>query len=189
MFEAKEKEPVLSKEMSDLVNKSTGVALCSKMDEIIRYKYKVMQLLTTNQDLLNSLHCAPLEKSGQQTNGDAYRDICIFDYMRLPDLKAEVKNYVCFDVIESFGSNNIKRLVFRTVCHYSDMVTDWGVSRMDLMAAIIKAGFDWSNALGLTLRKESDTTDIVGEYYYREISYVSFAPNNTWNLINGRTKF
>lgn len=189
MFEAKQKQPVLSKEIEDLVVRSTGEIFNGKTDEILRYKYKVMQILIQDMDLLSVLHCADLEKKGLTNHGDSYRGVSIFDFMKLPDLKSDVKNYICFDVVESFGSNNVKRLVFRTVCHESDMNTDWGVSRMDLLAAIIKSKFDWSHILGFTLRKESDTSEIVGEYYYREVSYISFAPNNTWNRVNHARSF
>lgn len=189
MFESKVKEPALSEHTQGLIARSTGEVFGQKTDEIIRYKHKVMQLLLSNQDLLNCIHCSSLEKDGNASNGDAYRDVCVFDYMRLPDFKPDVRNYVCFDIAEAYGTTNIRRLTFRLVCHKDDIPTDYGVSRQDLMAAIIKDGFDWSNQLGLTLRKESDLAEIVGDYYYRELSYVSIVTNNTWNRVNGATRF
>lgn len=62
MFEAKQKQPVLSKEIEDLVVRSTGEIFNGKTDEILRYKYKVMQILIQDMDLLSVLHCADLEK-------------------------------------------------------------------------------------------------------------------------------
>lgn len=183
MFEQKDKEPVLSEHMKNILDRSTGDKLDSNTDEIIRYKYKIMNDLTKNEDLINALHC-------DLKQGDQLRDVCIFDYMRLPDLKSEVKNYVCFDVNDSgYGNPSFikKTIIFRTVSHVSDIKTDWGVSRHDLLAAIIKNCFDWSNSLSLTLVKVQDKAGIGDkDYYFREIVYESTTPNNLRNRINGK---
>lgn len=182
MFEQKDKEPILSEYMQNLVNRSTGEKIDSNMDEILRFKYKIMKMLVQNEDLINTLHM-------DGKSGDELRDVCIFDYMRLPDLKGEIKNYICFEV-NDYGSASSsfvsKQITFRTVSHVSDIKTDWGVSRQDLLATIIKTSFDWSNALGLSLIKTQDVANLAdGDYYYREIVYDVQSPNNIYDKVNG----
>ena len=65
------------------------------------------------------------------------------------------------------------------------MITDWGVSRVDLLACIIKNEFNWSNELGMTLIKQYDEPSMADDdYYYREISYKIEVPNELYNKIN-----
>ncbi len=191
IFDPKEKEPILSFELQDVLNRSMGKDItqgnnqCISMDSVFRYKYKIMQLLTHNEDLLSALH-----GSIPVSNGDAYRNIHIFDYLRLPELKDTVKNYVCFDVDEiGYGGEVIgTKLTFRTVSYQDDIETDYSISRHDLLALIIKEQLDWSNELGMTIRKESDRGNVTTSgYYYRELVYNIQNPNNTINQV--RNKF
>lgn len=182
MFEQKDKEPKLSSEMQNVINRSTGDKTGAKIDEVIRFKHTIMGLLTKNDDIVNALHV-------NEKNGDKLRDVCIFDYMKLPNLKDEVKNYICFDVNDysSTSASFIKKeIVFRTVSHVSDIKTDWGVSRQDLLASIIKSSFDWSNELGMHLEKTRDSANLADDdYYYREVVYEVQSPNNMYDKING----
>ena len=187
IFDEKEKEPLLSEEMKGIINRSIDEKNSSNLDDIFRYKYKIMQMLISNQDILHALHNDELSKGNEIINGDLYRDVCIFDFMKLPDNKTEVKNYVCFEVndVSSYDSLVNKRIVFRTVSHEDDYKTDWGISRHDLLASIIKNEFDWSNALGMHFEKESDNGYVTNDgYYYREIIYKIVSPNNTYNKLN-----
>lgn len=174
MFEAKEKEPKLSADMQGILNRSMGDRDASeKVDDIYRSKYKIMKLLTENQDILNTLHNDDLAGVDEVINGDTYRDVCIFDFLKLPDNKSEVKNYVCFEINDNgWGETTEKTIIFRCVSHIDDARTDWGIPRQDLLAAIIKNQFDWSNVLGMRLRKDSDNGRVTDDgYYYREVIY------------------
>ena len=187
IFEEKEKEPLLSDELKEIINRSIGEKNNSHCDDIVRYKYKIMQMLTSNQDLLHALHNEQLGGNNNVINGDAYRDVCIFDYMKLPENKTNVKNYVCFEVNDNSSYNSMvnKRVIFRTVAHGDDQKTDYGISRDTLLSLIIKEEFDWTNALGIHLEKESDIGYVTGDgYYYREIVYKSITPNNIYNKLN-----
>ena len=55
-------------------------------------------MISLTQDLLRTLHNDELAGADEIINGDAYRNICIFDFLKLPDNKSEVKNYICFEV-------------------------------------------------------------------------------------------
>ena len=184
MFTAKEKEPKLSTEMCDILDRSMNEKNKSNSDEIFRYKYKIMNMLTSNQDLLRTLHNADLQTDGE-LNGDAYRDVNIFNYMKLPNQKSVVKNYVCFEVNdEAYGNFGDKIIIFRTVSHEDDCKTDWNINRQDLLASIIKNEFDWSNVFGMHIEKEYDVGRVTDDgYYYREFAYKSTVPNNHMNKL------
>lgn len=186
MFQEKIKEPKLSAEMENIIKRSIDEKNKSNIDDIFRYKYKIMKMLTSNQDILHALHNDELCGKDEIINGDLYRDVCIFDFLKLPDLKDEVNNYICFEVNDTGHGNMLaKRIIFRTVSHKDDHKTDWGISRQDLLASIIKNEFDWSNVFGMHLEKESDVGSIADDdFYYREIVYKTSTPNNTYNKIN-----
>lgn len=189
-FEAKEKEPKLSTEMQEILNRSLGEKNGKNVDDIFRYKYKIMNKLCANQDLLHTLHCEELAGNDDVINGDKYRNYCLFDYMKLPDFKDDVRNYICFEVNDNGAYNNLinKTITFRAVCHEDDCVTDWGISRQDLLASIIKNEFDWTNEFGMHYEKVNDVGRITDDgYYYREITYSIDEPNN--NLNKNRYRF
>lgn len=189
MFEAKVKEPKLSMEMQGILERSMGDKEASpQADDIYRCKYKIMKMLTEDQDILTTLHNDELAGTDKIINGDAYRNVCIFDFMKLPDQKIEVKNYVCFEVNDNgWGDTTEKTVVFRCVSHIDDAKTDWGINRHDLLAAIIKNKFDWSNALGMRLIKLADNGKVTDDgYYYREVVYRCNDPLNTYQRMHGR---
>ena len=188
MFNLKTKEPALSEDMELILNRSTGDDTDSlKIDDIVRCKYKIMKLLTEDVDILNTLHNVDLGAI-KPLNGDAYRNVNIFDFMKLPSNKDIVNNYICFEINDNGrGSMTNKTIIFRCVSHISDVETDWGVARHDLLAAIVKNKFDWSNVLGMRLVKQSDNGLVTDDgYYYREIIYYQNDPLNTYQSMNNR---
>lgn len=193
---AKEKSPKLSKEMQAIIDRShkDGDGVC--YDDNERYKYKIMKMLTENEDVLWSLHNAELEDRFSHTrdkdgnivlNGDAYRNISIFNFLKIPDTQSKVRNYICFEVddVEQPRYNDhmlVKHIIFRTVSHDDDFETDWGIARQDLLAAIIQSEFDWSNVFGIHLEKVLDRGRVAENgYYYREFVYETTVPNNLPN--------
>jgi len=178
---AKQKEPKLSQNMQDVINKSHRDGNGDCYDDNERYKYKIMKMLTENQDVLWALHNAELEEKfafkddegNTKLNGDAYRNVSVFNFLKIPDIQSRVRNYICFEVndIEQPRYNDaliIKNIIFRTVSHDDDYKTDWGMSRQDLLALIIQSEFDWTNAFGMHIEKISDKGRIAENgYYYR----------------------
>jgi hypothetical protein len=189
-FVEKEKNPKLSAQLQEVIERSHGEQNGNGLDEIARYKHKVMTELTSNIDILSTLHNNDLESklNWEHPNGDMYRNVNIFDYMKLPSLKDEIENYICFEVstLASYSNDftNVN-VVFRTVSHVNDMRTDWGIQRHDLLALIIKNQFDWTKVFGKTLHKVSDVGKIgEDDFYYREIVYQCDLPNNHYNKLN-----
>jgi len=186
IFEEKVKEPALSQEMQDILSRSMQDTDLGRIDDLWRYKYRIMRMLLANEDLLRTLHCAKIEEQGEELIGEAYKDVCIFDFMKLPDLKDEIKNYVCFEVSDQgYDGRRNKKITFRIVSHVEDHKTDWGISRQDLLSMIVKNIFDYTNELGGTLEPNSDSGHITNDgYIYREISYKALNPKDVYNKIN-----
>lgn len=191
-FESKEKLPKLSQEMQDIINRSHRDSETDSYDDTERYKYQIMQMLTNNQDILWTLHNKVLEQDDndkinidKKLNGDAYRDVNIFSFLKIPGTQSEVKNFICFEVDDvnvPYESLIKKNITFRTISHEDDIKTDWGIARQDLLASIIKNEFDWSNVFGMHLEKIYDKGRIADNgYYYREFIYETAVPNNLVN--------
>lgn len=188
-FEIKEKSPKLSPSIQAMIEKSHGDGNGNSYDDIDSYKYHIMKILTEDQDILWTLHNKNLENPDKNNllNGDAYRDVNIFSFLHIPDVQSEVKNFVCFEVddIGTIRSSEIlikKNITFRTISHEDDFKTDWGIARQDLLAAIIKSKFDWTNIFGMHLVKIYDKGRTAENgYYYREIIYETTVPNNLVN--------
>lgn len=183
VFEIKQKEPVLSLEMQDLIDKTHGDGKSEKYDDIERYKYLIMKILTEDQDIINTLHNKDLE--GQ--SGDAYRNVNIYSFLKIPDSQSVVKNFICFEVedieVPRYSEVLIKKnIVFRTISHEDDYKTDYGINRQDLLAAIIKSKFDWSNIFGMHIEKVYDRGRVAENgYYYREFIFETTVVNNLVN--------
>ena len=193
MFEPKTKEPLLSKEIEAIVLRSMGEEtsefsnVVTRSDDVFRYKYAVLKALTTNEDILRTLHHPTLSQE-MPLNGDSFRNVCIFDFLKLPDLEQKVKNYVCFDVFTSYGNNrdlNVT-LIIRVVSHIDDMVTDHGINRQDLLGLIISNTFDWSHIFGgITMYKDSDSPDSTDKgFVYRDLMYRGTVANNYHSRIS-----
>lgn len=192
------KEPNLSQEMIDIIERSHRLSNSDNLayDDIDSYKYIIMDILTKNQDILKTLHNPDFEKEEKKVNGllngDLYRDVNIYSFLKIPDTQSVVKNYICFEVddMEQVRYNEAlitKNITFRTVSFEDDYKTDWGVARHDLLAMIIKSEFDWSNIFGMHVSKIYDRGRVSEDgYYYRELIYETTVPNNLVNkLKNG----
>ena len=193
---SKVKNPDLSQEMIDIIERSHRQGDGLAYDDIDSYKYIIMDILTKNQDILKTLHNKDFEQEDKKINGllngDLYRDVNIFNFLKIPDTQSVSKNYICFEVddMEQVRYNEAlitKNITFRTVAFEDDIKTDWGIARQDLLAMIIKNEFDWSNVFGMHVSKIYDRGRVSEDgYYYRELIYETTVPNNLVNkLKNG----
>ena len=185
------KEPALSSDMIDIIEKSHRQGNSKYYDDIDSYKYIIIDVLTKNQDILKTLHNIDLESENKKINGllngDLYKNVNIFNFLKVPDTQSVVKNFICFEVddIEQVRYNEsliTKNITFRTISHEKDFKTDWGIARQDLLAMIIKNEFDWSNIFGMHISKIYDKGRSTEDgYYYREIIYQTITANNLVN--------
>lgn len=211
-FVEKDREPKLSDSMKNLLNNThlkKGVPT-DKYDNIDMYKFLIMRELLNDQDILRTLHYEKLESNTREVTlkdkfgnnildssgnpiktteiiGTGYQDKAIFNFLKIPDIQSEVKNYICFEVNDMEiprGSTVLmtKNIIFRTIAHESDYKTDWGIARQDLLAAIIKNKFDWTNIFGNHLELCSDRGKVADlGFYYREFIYETTTVNNLVN--------
>ena len=181
----KELQPKLSEHMLNVINKSHGEDIdnSNEYDDIELYKYKIMKMLTEDEDLISTLNNKELEGH----KGDDYRFVNIFNFLKIPDTQSTVKNFICFEVNDveqpRYSEGLMKKyIVFRTVSHEDEVKTDYGVARQDLLALIIKNKFDWSQVFGMHIEKIQDYGKISENgYYYREFVYETTTVNNLVN--------
>lgn len=188
---SKVKNPDLSQEMIDIIERSHRQGEGLAYDDIDSYKYIIMDILTKNQDILKTLHNRDFEQEDKKVNGllngDLYKDVNIFNFLKIPDTQSVSKNFICFEVddMEQVRYNEAlitKNITFRTVAFEDDIKTDWGIARQDLLAMIIKSEFDWSNIFGMHVSKIYDRGRVSEDgYYYRELIYETTVPNNLVN--------
>ena len=204
---AKAKEPRLSKDMTKMID-NTYKGSDVPYDDIARTKYIIANALCSDGDILRTLHNTDLEsqvttlflpdylddKEKDKThNGECYKDINIFNYLRIPDIQDVVKTYICFEVddmeVPQMNQNlMIRNITFRTVAYQDECPTDYGINRADLLGAIIKDRFDWSNLFGIHMTKIVDQGNLLESgFYYRELVYKLELPNDMYSM-NTNTK-
>ena len=148
-------------------------------DDIIEMKRLIKQTLIADTDILEALHNPDIDIDSP----DEFLDNNIYDFIRIPTTQDTVRNFICFTVddIEENRYNEVIKtqyIQFHAICHLSDMKTEYGISRHDLLGYIIRDIFNWTNIFGLQFKlitnKES-TTD--SDYYCRTLQFKAEKPN------------
>ena len=204
-FQAKNKEPILSAYTLEMIDNSKKQQQGDPEDDIARIKFKISDVLCSDGDILRCFRNHELERrvptlfddeylndkdKDKTHNGDCYKDVNIFNYLRIPNIQNDAKTYICFEVddiqLPKFNENLVTRnIIFRTVSHGDENKTDYGISRADLLGMIIKKRFDWTNMFGAHAVKVSDRGNLLESgYYYREIVYQITATNSVFSKIN-----
>ena len=178
MTEEREK---LLRAVTDLSGENPDIRRDKNVDDIVFFKQMILKDLCSDKDILEALHNIELEKS--EALPEDYWNVNIFSYLKIPGSQSTVKNFICFDindVDELYYSTTYleKDVIFRTVSHQEDIVTDYGINRQDLLALLINDRYSWSNFLGMRLQKIYDAAKIAeNNYYYREIKFKITSPN------------
>lgn len=161
-------------------------------DDISKMKRQIKQMLIADTDILEALHNPDIDIDSP----DEFLDHNIFGFIRIPDTQDTVRNFICVTVddIEEHRFNEvmkIQNITFSTICHLSDMKTEYGVDRHDLLGYLIRDSINWSNLFGLQFKliynKEST---IDGDYYCRTLKFEAIKPNslNNARMTNPRDK-
>lgn len=156
-------------------------------DSISYDKRKILEDLYKDSDIIEVLN----NKELQAVNAcpEDYYNVNIYSFLKIPEAQSKVKNFVCFEVndTEIVYSNKImvsKQIIFRTISHQDDVNTIWGIDRQDLLAALVKERFQWSNILGTQLVKTYDSGKVAENgYYYRNMYFEQTAPNDIQNRL------
>ncbi len=161
-------------------------------DDIIEMKRLIKQTLIADTDILEVLHNPDIDIDSP----DEFLDKNIYGFIRVPDTQDTVRNFICFTVddIEDHRFNEVMKtqyVQFTTICHLSDIKTEYGIDRHDLLGYLIRDTFHWTNIFGLQFKliynKES-TVD--GDYYCRTLKFEAIKPNslNNAKMSNPRDK-
>lgn len=148
-------------------------------DDIIEMKRQIKQKLIADTDILEALHNPDIDIDSP----DEFLDTNIFGFIRIPTTQDTVRNFICFivDDVEEHRFNEVMKtqyIQFTTICHLSDMKTEYGIDRHDLLGYLIRDTFNWTNLFGLQFKlvynKEST---IDSDYYCRTLKFEATKPN------------
>ena len=149
-------------------------------DDISRMKRQIKQMLISDPDVLEALHNPNIDIDSP----DEFLDTNIFGFIRIPTTQDTVRNFICITVddIEDHNFNEIMKIQniqFTAICHLSDMKTEYGIDRHDLLGFLIRDIFNWTNVFGLQFKliynKEST---IDSDYYCRTLKFEATKPNS-----------
>jgi len=161
-------------------------------DDIGKMKRQIKQMLIADTDILEVLHNPDIDIDSP----DEFLDHNIFGFIRIPNTQDIVRNFICvtIDDIEEHRFNEVMKLqhiTFAVICHLSDMKTEYGIDRHDLLGYLIRDSINWTNLFGLQFKlvynKEST---IDGDYYCRTLKFEAVKPNalNNARMNNPRDK-
>ena len=102
-------------------------------DDISMMKRQIKQKLIDDPDILEALH-----SEIDIDSPDEFLDTHILGFLRIPDTQDTVRNFICISVddIEDHRFNEIikiQSLQFTAICHLSDIKTEYGIDRHDLL--------------------------------------------------------
>jgi hypothetical protein len=176
-------------------------------NDIIYKKDQLMKMFNEDPDLkevLGEKHPRPLNKfldSNNPTEEELKRRQEIMDYnakiqheqivpwIKLNDVQKEVLNFIMFDITDTTdrygrGGKAVKNQLIEVyvVVHEDDMMTEYGITRTDLLSYIIRDLLCWTNAMGRQWWCYEDKPLIIdGGYYARRMRFFVKAPN----VVNG----
>ena len=160
-------------------------------DDISVMKRQIKQKLIDDPDILEALH-----SEIDIDSPDEFLDTHIFGFLRIPSTQDTVRNFICISVddIEDHRFNEvikIQSLQFTVISHLSDIKTEYGIDRHDLLGYLIRDIFNWTNMFGLQFHliynKEGN---IDGDYYCRTLKFEAEKLNslNNARMANPRDK-
>ena len=141
-------------------------------DDIIEMKRLIKQTLIADTDILEALHT-----NIDIDSPDEFLDNNIYDFIRVPQTQDTVRNFICFTVddIEENRFNEVVKtqyIQFHAICHLSDMKTEYGISRHDLLGYLIRDIFHWTNIFGLQFKLITNKESTVdSDYYCRTLQF------------------
>jgi hypothetical protein len=142
-------------------------------DDIIAMKRLIKQKLIGDPDVLEALHNPNIDIDSP----DEFLDTNIFGYIRIPTTQDTVRNFICFivDDIEEHRFNEVIKTQYiqvTAICHLSDMKTEYGIDRHDLLGYLIRDNFNWTNKFGLQFKLISNKESTIdSDYYCRTLQF------------------
>jgi hypothetical protein len=161
-------------------------------DDISSMKRQIKQKLISDTDILEALHNPDIDIDSP----DEFLDNNIFGFIRIPTTQDTVRNFICVTVddIEDHRFNEVMKLqhiTFTVICHLSDMKTEYGIDRHDLLGYLVRDTFNWTNMFGLQFHLIYNKESVLdGDYYCRTLKFEATKPNqlNNARMDNPRDK-
>lgn len=155
-------------------------------DDNIRYKQIIKGKLLESEEILYLLNNDGLEEP------EEYFGVNIRSEYVVPETQHNVQNFICFETSsEEVSRGNtamkIQQIIFYVLCHNdTNYVEELGVSRHDILSALIKEQFQGCNYFGQQLKLVSDKPGFVDtNYSTRTLVFEQISTNNI--IKNGKT--
>lgn len=160
-------------------------------DDNIRIKNIIKEKLYSDKRIIHVLN----NKTLDEDMPDEYIGRNIFDFYLIPGTIIDVENYICFEtkMKELSASNQIIRvqqIIFYVLCDEKNIIDkETGISRHDLLCALIKDIFNYSNCFGQQIHISEETPSVVdNDFAARTLIFEMETHNAITKTSNGVTK-
>lgn len=139
------------------------------INDDIRFKEIVKKKLLDNDKIIYVLNNKELQEAEAEV--DEYFGVNILPYYMVVPTQTNVQNFVCYEVLfkEEARYNNIVKyiqLIFYVLCDQKNAIEPHtGIARHDLLQALLKEEFNWSNCFGNQIHCVSDKPSTVDSRY------------------------
>lgn len=137
-------------------------------DENIRFKDIIKHKLLNDRRIIHVLN----NKSLNEDEPDSYYLRNIFPTYILPNVIVDTDNYICFDtktISTDLKNGKIIKthyIIFHILCDAKTVFDkETGICRHDLLAALIKDNFAWTNDLGHQLIPQEESPSVVDDKF------------------------
>ena len=159
----------------------------NSVNEEIKLKRKIMQILYENSAIIELLDCPDVDP--EQPDTALYT--CIFPYVRVPNTQEEVGTFIGvkinmispYEINDRFASMRIFVVI---LCAFDKLnVPGQKGIRTEIIASEIESALNWNNDFGFQIRLQSVSEEMATHEYYGCIMTFETIRSNT--LKNGRT--
>ena len=160
-------------------------------DDNIRIKNIIKEKLYNDKRIIHVLN----NKTLDEDMPDEYIGKNIFDFYLIPGVITDVENYICFETkVRELSANNqiirIQEIIFYVLCDEKNIIDqETGISRHDLLCALIKDIFNHTNYFGQQIHIVEETPSVTdNEYATRTLIFEMETHNAIAKTANGITR-
>ena len=164
-------------------------------DDNIRIKDKIKKALQSNpyiKYVLRNMGDTDEAEDIDNDDDDIF-DTNIIPYFAIFDTQTEVDNFICFetstDEIKKYsgGTTKFMQIIFKVYCHSRSVKNEkLGMALHDVLSALLKDQFDYTDIFGMKIHCVSDVPTLVdNRYVCRTIIFQSTTDNNVAKTVNG----
>lgn len=161
-------------------------------DDNIRFKETIKDKLLNNEKIIFVLNNKELLENDAPV--DEYYGTNIFPMYIVPGTQHNTQNFVCYEVSFSEVARYNKiikegQIIFYILCEEKTAIEEHtGIARQDLLAALIKEQFNWSNFFGNQIHLVSDRPIVVDNHYpARTLIFEGQFPNSIVKTKDGKS--